>query len=88
MSHPGVLEAAVIGSQDRDGLIKPLACVVFEKPCRSLHRHGRAVETARQGAAGSSKYPRRVEFLDELPKTATGKIQRFRLRELFGQPLA
>ena len=79
MQHSAVLECAVIGVSDVDGLTKTKACVVL-KP-------GQAVTEAELKAfvkerLAPYKYPRAIEFIDELPKTATGKIQRFRLREL------
>ncbi len=78
MQHPAVLECAVIGTEDGEGLTKSKAFVVV-KP-------GAAVSDAELKAfvkekLAAYKYPRAIEFLDELPKTATGKIQRFRLRE-------
>ncbi len=78
MQHPAVLEAAVIGIEDEEGLTKTKACVVL-KP-------GQAASDAELKAfvkekLAPYKYPRVIEFVDELPKTATGKIQRFRLRE-------
>lgn len=85
MSHPGVLEAAVIGSQDRDGLIKPLACVVLKNRAEACATLADQLKQHVRELLAPHKYPRRVEFLDELPKTATGKIQRFKLREMFGQ---
>jgi 4-hydroxybenzoate-CoA ligase len=80
-SHEAVLEAAVIGEEDIDKLVKPKAYVVLkpgiaadEKLIDSLKEHVKA-------RAGVWKYPRWIEFRAELPKTATGKIQRFKLRE-------
>ena len=79
MQHPDVFECAVIGVEDADGLTRTKACVV---------RHpGREVDADELKAfvkerLAAYKYPRLIEFVDELPKTATGKIQRFRLREL------
>jgi len=79
--HPAVLEAAVIGRVDHDGLTRTKAFVVL-KPG---HAAGPALEEALKGFVKDKlapfKYPRYVEFVTELPKTATGKIQRFRLRE-------
>ena len=80
VSHEAVLEAAVVGREDEDRLIKPMAFVVL-KPG---HRSAALLTSSRQHvkvAAGPYKYPRWMEFVDELPKTATGKIQRFKLRE-------
>jgi len=80
-SHEAVLEAAVIGQTDEDKLVKPKAYVVL-KP--GVAADGALVETLKahvKAAAGVWKYPRWIEFRNELPKTATGKIQRFKLRE-------
>ena len=81
VQHPAVLEAAVIGRQDADGLTKTKAFVVL----KSGHAPGAALEEALKAFVKDKlapyKYPRYIEFIDELPKTATGKIQRFRLRE-------
>ena len=77
MTHPHVLEAAVIGVADDEGLIKPKAYVVI-KPDLSLDENTLKAHVKSQLAP--YKYPRWVEFVPELPKTATGKIQRFKLR--------
>jgi benzoate-CoA ligase len=78
MRHPAVLEAAVIGKQDADGLTKTKAFVVL-KSNQSCDAEELKAFVKQHLAA--YKYPRFIEFVDELPKTATGKIQRFRLRE-------
>jgi 4-hydroxybenzoate-CoA ligase len=81
LMHDAVLEAAVIGRQDADGLIKPKAFIVL----KNGHDGGEAfLESLRQLVkkhAGLWKYPRWIEVRSDLPRTATGKIQRFRLRE-------
>jgi benzoate-CoA ligase len=77
MTHACVFEAAVIGVKDIDELVKPKAYVVL-KP-----GHSASAEDLQQhvkSALAPYKYPRWVEFVPELPKTATGKIQRFKLR--------
>jgi len=80
ITHQAVLEAAVIGKADEADLIKPVAYVVLksgQKPSEAL------AEELRQHVKSQLapyKYPRWIEFIDELPKTATGKIQRFKLR--------
>ncbi len=79
MQHPAVLEAAVIGTPDADGLTKTKAFVV-RKPGQSVDAD--ALKAFVKERLAPYKYPRVIEFVDELPKTATGKIQRFRLREL------
>ena len=82
ITHPAVLEAAVIGLEDENKLTKPKAYVVLKQGnaagpelTETLKAHVQAASWRR------SKHPRWIEFIDELPKTATGKIQRFRLRE-------
>ncbi|MBX3659407.1 MAG: benzoate-CoA ligase family protein [Ramlibacter sp.] len=77
MTHPAVLEVAVIGLADSDGLIKPKACVVL-KPGQNATAEDLKAHVKSQLAP--YKYPRWIEFVPELPKTATGKIQRFKLR--------
>ena len=78
MQHPAVLECAVFGKVDADGLTKTKACVV----CKPGHAVGEAeLQAFVKERLAPYKYPRFIEFIDELPKTATGKIQRFRLRE-------
>jgi benzoate-CoA ligase len=78
--HPAVLEAAVVGAEDIDRLVKPKAFVVLKEP--SIGTAGLADELKAfvKDKIAPYKYPRWVEFVSELPKTATGKIQRFKLR--------
>jgi len=78
MLHPSVLEAAVIGKQDADGLTKTKAFVVC-KPGQSVSAE--ELKAFVKERLAPYKYPRFIEFVEELPKTATGKIQRFRLRD-------
>jgi len=78
MQHPAVLEAAVIGVTDGDGLNKTKAYVVL-KPGQQAD--AQALQAFVKERLAPYKYPRLIAFIDELPKTATGKIQRFRLRE-------
>ncbi len=78
MQHPAVLESAVIGKEDQDGLTKTKAYVVLKDGQRVTEEELQAFVKQR---LAPYKYPRFVEFVEELPKTATGKIQRFRLRE-------
>jgi acyl-coenzyme A synthetase/AMP-(fatty) acid ligase len=74
--HPAVLEAAVVGAEDQDGLIKPKAFVVLEGAATADE-----LKAFVKDKLAPFKYPRWVEMVSELPKTATGKIQRFKLRE-------
>jgi benzoate-CoA ligase len=78
VQHPSVLEAAVIGVLDKEGLTKTKAFVVL-KPGQNASDGDLKIFVKDRLAA--YKYPRTIEFLTDLPKTATGKIQRFRLRE-------
>jgi benzoate-CoA ligase len=79
-SHPDVLEAAVVGWPDDDALIKPKAFVVLKAPDKSGDALARALQDHCKQMLAAYKYPRWLEFRTELPKTATGKIQRFKLR--------
>ncbi|MEO5733987.1 MAG: benzoate-CoA ligase family protein [Rubrivivax sp.] len=78
VQHPAVLEAALIGVADADGLTKSRAYVVL-KPGASVDEA--ELKAFVKDKLAPYKYPRQIEFISELPKTATGKIQRFRLRE-------
>ncbi len=78
VQHPAVLEAAVIGKTDADGLTKTKAFVVLKAGAQATEAELQAFVKEK---LAPYKYPRFIEFLPELPKTATGKIQRFRLRE-------
>ena len=81
VAHEDVLEAAVVGASDQNGLTRPKASscpnpefVQTRTSCRSLEEHAK-------GLLAPFKCPRWYAFIDDLPKTATGKIQRFKLRE-------
>ena len=82
IDHPSVLEAAVVPAEDSNGLIKPKAFVVLKDrrdngPNRALYEE---LKVHVKRTIGPWKYPRWIEFVDSLPKTATGKIQRYMLR--------
>jgi acyl-coenzyme A synthetase/AMP-(fatty) acid ligase len=81
LEHPEVREAAVVGVPDADGLDKPIAVVVVA-PGTDLHEAD-LVAWCRDGLA-HFKAPRKVVFVSDLPKTATGKLQRFKVRDLVG----
>jgi benzoate-CoA ligase len=78
VQHPAVLEAAVIGVPDAEGLIKTKAFVVLKAGTQADEAE---LKTFVKDRLAPYKYPRSIEFLPDLPKTATGKIQRFKLRE-------
>ncbi len=79
-SHPDVLEAAVVGWPDTDKLIKPKAFVVLKVPDKASDAFAQKLQDECRKKLAVYKYPRWIEFRTELPKTATGKIQRFKLR--------
>jgi 4-hydroxybenzoate-CoA ligase len=80
ITHPAVLEAAVVPEADPEGLLKPKAFVVLRGDARTDGLHEQLKEHVKQ-KIGPWKYPRWIDVVDSLPKTATGKIQRFKLRE-------
>jgi acyl-coenzyme A synthetase/AMP-(fatty) acid ligase len=79
-SHPDVLEAAVVGWPDTDRLIKPKAFVVLKSQSGAGDALARTLQDYCKQKLAAYKYPRWLEFRSDLPKTATGKIQRFKLR--------
>jgi 4-hydroxybenzoate-CoA ligase len=81
VSHEAVLEAAVIGHEDSDGLLKPKAYIVLKQGFASNDALFESLKAHVKDKAGAWKYPRWIDVKAELPKTATGKIQRFKLRE-------
>lgn len=80
ITHPCVLEAAVVPDADPEGLLKPKAFVVLRPDADKATLHDLLKEHVKQ-KIGPWKYPRWIEVVDSLPKTATGKIQRFKLRD-------
>jgi benzoate-CoA ligase len=80
--HPAVLEAAVVGAEDSDALIKPKAYVVLRPGYSASAPLTTELQDFVKTKIAHYKYPRWIEFITALPKTATGKIQRFKLREL------
>ncbi len=81
IANDAVLEAAVIGKQDSDGLMKPKAFLVLKPGHKPSEQLFEALKAQVKSQAGAWKYPRWIEIRSELPKTATGKIQRFKLRD-------
>lgn len=86
MAHDAVLEAAVIGVE-QEGLVKTCAFVVLKPGCVESDELALAMKAFVKQHLAPHKYPREIVFVDDLPKTATGKIQRFKLRERKQQPL-
>ena len=81
VEHPKVLEAAVVGRGDDDELIKPEAFVVLNNPAEASDDLERELLEHCKSGLAKYKYPRWTHFIEELPKTATGKIQRYKLRK-------
>src|SRR5207253_11378460 len=79
-THDAVLEAAVVGHKDESELVKPKAFVVLKPDRAGVPDLAAALKEHVKARLAPFKYPRWIEFVDELPKTATGKIQRFKLR--------
>ncbi len=84
VAHPAVLEAAVVGREDTDGLVKPQAVVVLQQGQPASDDLAETLKQHVKGTLAPHKYPRWIAFVPELPKTATGKIQRYKLREMLG----
>jgi len=81
VGHFAVLECGVVGREDHDGLVKPMAFVVLREGAAGTPDLALELQQFVRERLAEYKRPRWVEFLQELPKTATGKIQRFRLRD-------
>lgn len=82
IEHPKVLEAAVIPHDEGDGLVKPKAYVVLRQDVDPTDDLAAELKAFVKSKVAPWKYPRWIEFMDTLPKTATGKLQRFKLREM------
>lgn len=80
ISHEAVLEAAVVGHEDENRLVKPKAYIVLKPGQSASDALKAALQQHVKDKLAPYKYPRWIEFIGELPKTATGKIQRFKLR--------
>ena len=81
IKHPAVLEVAVVGKEDTDRLVKPKAYVVLKEPEAAAAGLADELKAFVKDRIAPYKYPRWIDFVAELPKTATGKIQRFKLRD-------
>jgi benzoate-CoA ligase len=80
IAHPAVHEAAVVGQEDADHLIKPIAYIVLANGFEPSIALAAELKSFVKSRLAPYKYPRQIEFVADLPKTATGKIQRFKLR--------
>jgi len=81
VEHPAVLECGVVGAKDKDDLVKPKAFVLLKQGHTPSDALAEELKQFVKGRITPYKYPRWIEFVSELPKTATGKIQRYKLRE-------
>jgi benzoate-CoA ligase family protein len=81
MEHPAVLECGVVGAKDKDELVKPKAFVLVKNGKKPSEELAEELKAFVKGRITPYKYPRWIEFVPELPKTVTGKIQRYKLRE-------
>ena len=82
VAHPAVRECGVVAREDGDRLTKPAAFIVLQSDAEPTPALARELQDFVRTRLAEYKRPRWVEFVPELPKTATGKIQRFKLREL------
>ncbi len=82
LQHEAVLEAAVVGHEDDDRLVKPKAFVVLNEGYTASSALENELKEFVKGKIAPYKYPRWITFMPELPKTATGKIQRFKLKQI------
>jgi 4-hydroxybenzoate-CoA ligase len=85
VSHEAVFEAAVIGKEDADGLVKPKAFIVLKDGYTADEGLFETLRVHVKERAGPWKFPRWIDVRDDLPRTATGKIQRFKLRDMDAQ---
>jgi benzoate-CoA ligase len=85
LSHPEVLECGVVGKEDADRLVKPAAFVVLRDSAGAAPSRAAELQRFVRDQLAEYKRPRWVYFLSDLPKTATGKIQRFKLRAMAAQ---
>ncbi len=79
IAHDAVLEAAVIATTDESGLVKPKACIILKNGFMAGDAMRQELQEFVKARLAPYKYPRYIEFLTELPKTATGKLQRYLL---------
>lgn len=82
LSHPLIAECGVIGMEDVDGLLKPKAYVVLKNGNPPSDELSRELKEYVKSKIAPYKYLRWIEYIQELPKTSTGKLQRFKLRQL------
>ena len=84
--HPDVLDAGAVGAEDAGGLIKPFVFVVPRDPGSVRAELEAGVRRLMEASLPRHQWPRGILIVDDLPRTATGKLQRFRLRDQASQP--
>lgn len=82
ISHEDILEVAVVGLETEDGLMKPKAYIVLKEGVEANEEKAQELKDYCRSNLAKHKFPREIEFMDELPKTTSGKIQRFKLRQV------
>ena len=82
IGHPSVLECAVVPGQDEENLVKPSAYIVLNKNYSPSEKLEREIKTYVKKELAHYKFPRWIHFVEELPKTATGKVKRFELKKV------
>jgi benzoate-CoA ligase len=82
IAHEDIQECGVVGREDRDGLVKPMAFIVLRGSTARRPTHEMELDEFVRARLAAYKRPRWFAFVSELPKTATGKIQRFKLRDI------
>ena len=81
IAHPAIFECAVVGAEDKDGLVKPKAFIVLQPGYSPGAQMEAELKDYVKKKLAHYKFPRWIIFVDELPKTATGKLKRFELRK-------
>ena len=81
-AHPAVLETGLVGAPDAEGLTRTTAFVVLKQGSEASPEMAKQLQAFVKERLSPHKRPHQITFVDDLPKTATGKIQRFRLREI------
>jgi benzoate-CoA ligase family protein len=81
IEHPAVLECAVVAAVDEEDLVKPKAYIVLQSGIQASPAVEKGIKEHVKKSLAHYKYPRWIEFVDDLPKTATGKLKRFELRD-------
>jgi benzoate-CoA ligase len=81
IEHPAVLESAVVGAKDEAGLVKTKAFVILKEGRQGSSELVSELQEFVKGRIAPYKFPRTIEFVTDLPKTVTGKIQRYKLRQ-------